>query len=728
MPRLVCLVVLALLVPAAGAHAAETIYATTGDDLIRFSSAAPGTIESDRPLTGLQAGETVRAIDVRPATGELFALGSTGRLYEINVQRATVAEIGSGGLGGSQVGMDFIPSVDRIRVVNDGDANYRLNPLDGSLVSIDTPLNPVGSIAGLAYDNNAMGTPGTAYGIDNASDRLVRIGGVGGSPSANGGSVTEVGPLGVDPAGDIGFDVSGGEGIAYASLNVGGATGLYIVDLTSGAVSARGAIGAPVIDIAVGQARYTVITVLRQGVVDYFTRTYSDAPATTQPSQAVTITGLGAAENVVGVDQRPATGEVYLMTDEERLYLLDTDSGIVTAVGTPFAPSLASTFLGFDFNPVTDRIRVVTQSEENLSVDPGSGAAAAEDALSPSAITGAAYTNGYPGAAETVLYDIDSVDNALVRQDPPASLTTIGELTTSAPGSPAVDLVGNNGFDIPPGAASGLLAADGPDRGLYRVNLAAGTVTGGRAVFAGTFFTADEVWGFTVLSPGLLSTGPSAGAEGARAIVVVSRSGGATGRATVEYATADGTASAGADYAPASGVLRFADGETAKVIPVDVLDDAAAEGAEAFDVVLSRPGEGALLGAATATVTIPADDAPATTPDTTKPLAFVTAAGQKLRARRLKVQLIAGEPGTGSVRARVSGAVRRRLKLPSRRLGSAQTTFDEAGAKTLRIPLGSRVRKRLRRSRRVVGVQLRATVTDRAGNVSTDTASFRLRR
>jgi hypothetical protein len=72
--------------------------------------------------------------------------------------------------------------------------------------------------------------------------------------------------------------------------------------------------------------------------------------------------------------------------------------------------------------------------------------------------------------------------------------------------------------------------------------------------------------------------------------------------------------------------------------------------------------------------------------------------------------------------------VRKRLKLPSRRLGSAQTTFEEAGAKTLRIPLGSRVRKRLRRSRRVVGVQLRATVTDRAGNVSTDTASFRLRR
>ena len=63
---------------------------------------------------------------------------------------------------------------------------------------------------------------------------------------------------------------------------------------------------------------------------------------------------------------------------------------------------------------------------------------------------------------------------------------------------------------------------------------------------------------------------------------------------SVDYATEDGTATAGADYTAASGTLTFAPGETAKTVSVAVLDDAVDEGKETFKLKLSNP-RGAFL-------------------------------------------------------------------------------------------------------------------------------------
>ena len=74
---------------------------------------------------------------------------------------------------------------------------------------------------------------------------------------------------------------------------------------------------------------------------------------------------------------------------------------------------------------------------------------------------------------------------------------------------------------------------------------------------------------------------------------------------TVDYATADGTATAGEDYETASGTLSFAPGETAKTVSVPVLDDAHDEGGETFTLTLSNPSGGnAWLEDASATGTI----------------------------------------------------------------------------------------------------------------------------
>jgi hypothetical protein len=76
----------------------------------------------------------------------------------------------------------------------------------------------------------------------------------------------------------------------------------------------------------------------------------------------------------------------------------------------------------------------------------------------------------------------------------------------------------------------------------------------------------------------------------------------------VDYATSDGTATAGRDYTAASGTLVFASGETSKEIDVTVAGDFADEGDETFTLTLSAPFN-ADLGTDVATGTITNDDA-----------------------------------------------------------------------------------------------------------------------
>jgi hypothetical protein len=78
---------------------------------------------------------------------------------------------------------------------------------------------------------------------------------------------------------------------------------------------------------------------------------------------------------------------------------------------------------------------------------------------------------------------------------------------------------------------------------------------------------------------------------------------------TVDFATADGTATAGSDYSAAGGTITFAPGETSKTVTVSVTGDTTAEADETFTVNLSNAA-GATLGTPTATGTIANDDLP----------------------------------------------------------------------------------------------------------------------
>jgi len=89
---------------------------------------------------------------------------------------------------------------------------------------------------------------------------------------------------------------------------------------------------------------------------------------------------------------------------------------------------------------------------------------------------------------------------------------------------------------------------------------------------------------------------------------VVTRTGDTSGAASVDYASADGTANERSDYLAAIGTLHFAAGETSKTISVFIVDDALGEGPETFNVTLSNP-VGCLIGSpATAIATITSNE------------------------------------------------------------------------------------------------------------------------
>jgi uncharacterized protein DUF4394 len=233
------------------AQGGGTIYAvTTKNALVAFSPASPLKVVTIGPITGLQPGENILGIDFRPANGVLYGLGSTSRLYTINITNGAATAVGgqfATPLSGRSFGFDFNPAVDRIRVISDAKQNLRLHPDTGAVAAVDTPLTKTGYAVAAAYDRSVPGTPQTTlYIIDSASDILGVQGGVNGSPSPNGGVVTRVGRLLVNTSDQIGFDIAADSSIAYASLTLPGATNsrLFTVDLQSGKATSVGLISA----------------------------------------------------------------------------------------------------------------------------------------------------------------------------------------------------------------------------------------------------------------------------------------------------------------------------------------------------------------------------------------------------------------------------------------------------------------------------------------------------
>jgi hypothetical protein len=302
-------------------------------------------------------------------------------------------------------------------------------------------------------------------------------------------------------------------------------------------------------------------------------------------------------ERVYAIDFRPATGQLYALGVSGQLYTVELSNVTLIPVGTSLLPN----FGGFDFNPVTDRIRIANQNG-NVEVNPNTGAIVATDTplvLSPgdpnsgrtTRVLGLAHTNNLAGATSTTTYGIHWTGAF-----DPTQLVTVGTLGGS-PVSPNAGLmftVGQSpptqtfaGFDISDsGEAFATLAH--PEAGsfatFYKINLTSGSAQG-LGIVIGT--NSSPIIDIAVqpaekvqFQSSLFSVNENAGT----ATITVTRTG-LGGFTIVDYATSNGSATAAADYVQTSGELVFSPGEKSKTFPVSILDDSLPEGVET--VILS---------------------------------------------------------------------------------------------------------------------------------------------
>jgi hypothetical protein len=205
--------------------------------------------------------------------------------------------------------------------------------------------------------------------------------------------------------------------------------------------------------------------------------------------QRQAIGGLAAGETLVGIDFRVARGVLYGVTSAGRLVTLDTTSARATPVGTAPAAALQGTRFGVDFNPAADRVRVVSDTGQNLRLHPDTGALAATDPPLAAAtaggpvpvIAGAGYTYNPKNEKLTTNYALDIGRGWLVTQgsvegvEPVVSPNTgrivdVGALGTGPVADAAFDIADTNN------AALAALRAGGRTR-LFAIDLATGRAT-----------------------------------------------------------------------------------------------------------------------------------------------------------------------------------------------------------------------------------------------------------
>lgn len=214
-----------------------------GTALIEFESDDPDDADRIGTIAGLAGDTSIVGIDYRPATGELIGVGNAGGVYAISDDNASAMKKSqlSVALSGTSFGVDFNPTVDRLRIISDSGQNLRANVDTGATLVDGTlsyaPPAPASGVTGAAYTNNDAdpNTATTLFDLDSMLDQTAIQ-----SP-ANSGTLAATGKLGVDTSAAIGFDVfsriRNGTTVdvrAFASLTVGGDSRFYRINLLQG--------------------------------------------------------------------------------------------------------------------------------------------------------------------------------------------------------------------------------------------------------------------------------------------------------------------------------------------------------------------------------------------------------------------------------------------------------------------------------------------------------------
>ncbi len=186
---------------------------------------------------------------------------------------------------------------------------------------------------------------------------------------------------------------------------------------------------------------------------------------------------MGTTARLVGIDVRPADGELYGVATDGSIYRIHSGTGKVTPVSRMSIGSFGSISM-VDFNPVADRLRVVTSDGRSLRVNVDTGETIEDGRLnytmSKAFTVGAGgYTNSMKGATSTQLYQIDTANLALALQDPP-NAGTLNVVNAIAMTGGTKDMKGGDVITDPRGKSLAYVVR-GPR--LYSIEIPSGQIS-----------------------------------------------------------------------------------------------------------------------------------------------------------------------------------------------------------------------------------------------------------
>jgi hypothetical protein len=503
--------------PIANIVTGDTIALTDMGHVISFDRATPSTLKSNLIVTGLKANDVMIGMDYRPADDKLYAVSSLGNIYTLdpatgvaafkvalsaNITDTTDGNAPFSAISGDTalMSVDFNPMADKLRVISSEGLNLRIDVDTGATIT-DGNINgdATAKVTAAAYSNSYAGTVSTRlYDIDTANDRLY-------VQNANAGTLdaTQMSPLGVDATGGSAFDIDGMTNQGYALLKVGSATQLYTIDLTTVGSTEPAASLVGSLPTSVTSIRGLALKPSANRGTQIYGLTANNQligfmDNTPNSTTTKAITGLMNGETLVGIDYRLRTstipsksGTLYALSTMANLYTIDPVTGIAsnkvalsanpadTTDGNAAYSALIGTHFAVDFNPTADKLRVISDSGQNLRIDVDTGATTTDidlNGVNGAKVSAAAYINSFKGrqAIGTALYDIDSSTSNLLQQTDPnkGTLVVIGPLSVVAGMDNGMDIVGiDNRL-----AFASIASSTGPST-LYRVNVATGAAT-----------------------------------------------------------------------------------------------------------------------------------------------------------------------------------------------------------------------------------------------------------
>lgn len=253
-----------------GVASAISVTGLAGSNLVTFDSATPGVFSNSVAVSGLTAGDSLVAIDYRPADGRLIGVGynsaaGTARVYTLDTSTGLATSINlntlSIGTGLSQVTADFNPTANAIRVVTSSGTgnNLRITMAGAGALALDSDLNPgPASIRATAYSFNVAGGGAsgrtTLYEIN--GNNLVSQGSVdfftGSGTSPNTGTLTTIAALsGINGANVVDLDIYSTSASDPGTAYISDGAAFYTLNLATGQATSLGNLQSGITDFAI---------------------------------------------------------------------------------------------------------------------------------------------------------------------------------------------------------------------------------------------------------------------------------------------------------------------------------------------------------------------------------------------------------------------------------------------------------------------------------------------